>query len=183
MSEFDYAKLREIRQLKGLTIKEVAESCDISTSLISQIERGKVTPTLTVFWKICNKLDVPMHNFFEEQDADESLVVRKSQRKIIQFPDSHVRYQLLNPNLHGQIEFLLVEIEPGKVHDPEDLVTHTGEECGYVLEGELIVRLNSRETHLYEGDSISFPSSTPHRFSNPGKIISRSIWAMTPPSF
>ncbi|MDQ0190344.1 helix-turn-helix transcriptional regulator [Alicyclobacillus cycloheptanicus] len=183
MSEFDYSKLREIRQLKGLTIKELAEACGVSASLISQVERGKVIPTLTVFWKICNYLDTPMHDFFQKQDSDETLVVRKNQRKIIQFPDSHVRYQLLSPNLQGQIEFLLVEIEPGTAHDPEDMVTHSGEECGFVLEGELIVRLSTREIHLFEGDSISFPSSTPHRFANPGKVTSRSIWAMTPPSF
>jgi mannose-6-phosphate isomerase-like protein (cupin superfamily) len=78
---------------------------------------------------------------------------------------------------------LLVEIEPGTAHDPEGMVTHTGEECGVILEGELIVRLGTQEIHLNEGDSICFPSSTPHRFVNPGDTVCRSIWAMTPPSF
>ncbi|MCL6626634.1 cupin domain-containing protein [Alicyclobacillus shizuokensis] len=183
MSEFDYAKLREVRQQKGYTIKELADACGVSTSLISQVERGRVVPTLTVFWRICNYLNIPMHDFFQKQETDENLVVRKHQRKIIHFPDSHVRYHLLSPNMQGQIEFLLVEIDPGNAHDPEGLVMHAGEECGYVLEGELIVRLNNREIHLYEGDSISFPSSTPHRFANPGSVTCRSIWAMTPPSF
>ncbi|MFB5193215.1 helix-turn-helix domain-containing protein [Alicyclobacillus fastidiosus] len=180
--EFDYLKLREIRQLKGLTIKDLADKCDVSQSLISQVERGKVTPTLTVFWRLCQELDIPMHYFFESQQ-DESMVVRKNHRKIIQIPNSNVQYQLLSPNLRGQIEFLLVEIESGTSHDPEGMVTHAGEECGFVLEGELIVRLGTQEIHLNEGDSICFPSSTPHRFMNPGTSISRSIWAMTPPSF
>lgn len=183
MSEFDHDRLREIRQQKGMTIKNLADACSVSPSLISQVERGKVTPTLTVFWRICNALDTHMQDFFEKRDAEETMVVRRGQRKIIQLPDSHLRYQLLSPNLKGQIEFLLVEINPGQAHDPEGLVTHAGEECGYVLEGELIVRLDDQEIHLYEGDSISFQSSTPHRFANPSDVTSRSIWAMTPPTF
>ncbi|GEO26424.1 transcriptional regulator [Alicyclobacillus acidoterrestris] len=180
--EFDYIKLRDVRQKKGLTIKDLAEACGVSQSLISQVERGKVTPTLTVFWRICQKLDIPMHYFFENQ-KDESMVVRKEQRKIIQISNSNVRYQLLSPNLQGQIEFLIVEIEPGTIHDPEGMVSHAGEECGLVLEGELDIRLGNQEIHLSEGDSICFPSSTPHRFRNPGQKTCRSVWAMTPPSF
>ncbi|MBX6395325.1 MAG: helix-turn-helix transcriptional regulator [Alicyclobacillaceae bacterium] len=179
---FDHTKLRRVRQEKGLTIQELAEKCDVSPSLISQVERGKVVPTLTTFWRMCQVLEIPMHYFFEETN-EESMVVRKDRRKVIQFPGSHVQYHLLSPSLRGQIEFLLVEILPGKAHDPEGMVTHRGEECGYVLEGELIVRLGTQEIHLYEGDSICFPSSTPHRFVNPGRVVSRSIWAMTPPTF
>jgi len=111
------------------------------------------------------------------------MVVRKEQRKIIQISNSNVRYQLLSPNLQGQIELLLVEIEPGTTHDPEGMISHVGEECGFVLEGELDVRLGIQEIHLNEGDSISFPSSTPHRFMNLGQKTCRSVWAMTPPSF
>ena len=180
--EFDYGKLRKIRQAKGLTIQSLAETCGISASLVSQVERGKVTPTLTVFWKICETLDIPMHSFFQKE-ADESMVVRKHQRKIIQFPGSQVQYQLLSPHLQGQIEFLLVELMPGKAHDPEGMVAHNGEECGLILEGELVVKLGAQEIHLDQGDSICFPSSTPHRFVNPGAVVCRSIWAMTPPTF
>ena len=183
MSEFDHEKVRAIRQKRGMTIRELADACNVSTSLVSQVERGKVTPTLTVFWRICKALETHMQEFFEERNTEESLVVRRGHRKIIQFPDSHLRYQLLTPTLTGQIEFLLVEIEPGQAHDPDSQVTHIGEECGYVLEGELIVKLHDQDIHLYQGDSIAFSSLTPHRFANPGTEVSRSIWAMTPPSF
>ncbi len=165
-----------------MTIQALADACNVSASLISQVERGRVVPTLTTFWRICEVLNVPMHHFFNKQSG-ESMVVRKERRGTIQFPGSHVQYHLLSPNLQSQIEFLLVEISPGRTHDPEGMVTHNGEECGYILSGELIIRLGTEEIHLYEGDSICFPSSTPHRFVNPGKTMSQSIWAMTPPTF
>lgn len=63
--EFDYAKLRTVRQERRLTIQELAEQAQVSASLISQIERGKVVPTLTVFWRICKALDIPMHIFLK----------------------------------------------------------------------------------------------------------------------
>jgi len=180
--EFDYAKLRTVRQERHLTIQELAEQAQVSASLISQIERGKVVPTLTVFWRICKALDIPMHIFFET-DSAEQYVVRRENRKMLQFPDSQVRYFLLSPQVKGPIEFLLVEIEPGETHDPEGVVTHAGEEYGFIVRGEMIVRLGTEDIHLREGDSIAFPSSIPHRYRNPGTTVCQSIWAMTPPSF
>ncbi|RIV26205.1 cupin domain-containing protein [Alicyclobacillaceae bacterium I2511] len=180
--EFNYAKLRSVRQEQGLTISDLAEKCGASASLISQIERGKVVPTLTIFLHVCQALNLPMHYFFEA-NPDEELVVRKDNRKVIKLPNSHVEYQLLSPNLHGQIEFLLVEIQPGPAVDTEAVFTHAGEECGFVLDGELIVHFSTSDVHLKAGDSICFPSTTPHRYHNPGATVSRSVWAMTPPSF
>ena len=63
------------------------------------------------------------------------------------------------------------------------MVAHNGEECELILEGELVVKLGTQEIHLEQGDSICFPSSTPHRFVNPVAVVCRSIWAMTPPTF
>ena len=54
-----------------------------------------------------------MHSFFQKE-KDESMVVRRSQRQIIQFPGSQVQYQLLSPHLRGKIEFLMVELMPGR---------------------------------------------------------------------
>lgn len=180
--DFNYAKLRAARRERRMTIQDLAEAAQVSPSLISQIERGKVVPTLTVFWRICKALDIPMHVFFET-DSAEQYVLRREHRRILQFPDSHVRYFLLSPQVKGSIEFLLVEIDPGETHDPEGVVSHAGEEYGYILRGEMIVRLGSEDIHLRQGDSIAFPSSIPHRYRNPGSEVCQSIWAMTPPSF
>ncbi|MBO8163636.1 MAG: cupin domain-containing protein [Brevibacillus sp.] len=172
---FNGQELREIRKQKQLTLKQVAEATGLSASLLSQIERGLVDPTVGTFWKICEALDVPINRFFlpsERQDP----VIRKDMRKTIHLRDTHVRYHVLTPIDQGKIEFLLVEIEPGESVSRE-LVTHSGEECGFVLKGELKVILDDNEYHLFEGDSIGFPSTLPHRFLNPGKDVSLSIWA------
>lgn len=178
--ELKAKKLRELRKKKGLTIEELARSSQVSASLISQIERGRVDPTLGTFWKLCQSLGVSIQNFFEAKESQ--VVVTPPERKIIQLPNSNVKYQLLSPNLQGDIEFLLVEIEPGDKIDTE-LITHEGEECGFLISGELHVHLGDTTYLLKEGDSICFKSTIPHRFENRGPVLSRSIWAMTPPSF
>lgn len=179
MAAFNHERLREIRERRGLTVRRLAELCDLSPSFISQIERGRTEPTLTRFWRICDVLDVPMSLFFIDGEADE-LVVRREERRVITFPGSGVLYQSLSAPSATNLEVILVEIEPGGAQERER-VTHRGEECGFVLAGELTVLLDDREIHLREGDAVSFDSSHAHRYTNPGDRPSRSVWAMIRP--
>lgn len=172
---FNGAEVREIRKQKQLTLNNLAEKTGLSSSLLSQIERGLVDPTVGTFWKICNALDMPINHFFQISDGQDP-VIRKNQRKVIQLKNTNVKYHVLTPLQQGKIEFLLVEIEPGETHQPE-LVSHSGEECGFILQGELKVLLADREYHLHEGDSMAFASTSPHRYINPGNTVSISIWA------
>lgn len=173
---FNGKRVREIRKQKNYTLKDLAEKSGLSISLLSQIERGIVDPTVSTFWKICTSLDIPIHHFFQGIE-EERIVVRKNQRRMMELSDSNVRYHILSPNRVGKIEYLLVEIQPGDMSEAE-LVSHPGEECGYILQGELKIILDQQEIHLFEGDSICFPSTTPHRYVNSGSQVSLSIWAM-----
>jgi transcriptional regulator with XRE-family HTH domain len=172
---FNGAELREIRKQKQLTLQNLADKTGLSMSLLSQIERGLVDPTVGTFWKICSALDVPINHFFRLKD-DHEPVIRKGQHKIIQLKNTITKYHVLTPLQEGKIEFLLIEIEPGETLEQEQ-ISHSGEECGYILRGELKVLLADREYHLYEGDSIGFNSTAPHRFINPGSSVSLAIWA------
>ncbi|WP_027417968.1 helix-turn-helix domain-containing protein [Aneurinibacillus terranovensis] len=174
---FNGELVRNFRKHKQYTLKELAEKTGLSPSLLSQIERGIVDPTVGTFWKICTALNVPINDFFQDF-KEEYRVVRKEERRMIELSNSNVRYHFLSPDSSGKIEFLLVEIQPGELLERE-LVSHPGEESGYVIQGELLIIIKDREIHLTEGDSIFFPSTTPHRYVNPGKEISLSIWAMT----
>ncbi|WP_042353896.1 helix-turn-helix domain-containing protein [Bacillus rubiinfantis] len=172
------SKIRELRKTKNLTLKDLAVQTGLSTSLLSQIERDLVDPTVTTFWKICETLQVPINYFFQDME-EESLVVRRDSRRIMELSNGNVRYHQLTPNKNGKIEFIMVEIQPGERSDV-GLVSHSGEECGFVLQGQLIVNLEGREYFLNEGDSIHFSSSIPHRYFNPGDIPTLSIWTMVP---
>jgi len=177
--------IREFRLARNMNIKELSEKTNLTSSLISQVERDLISPSLNSLAKISSALKVPIVSFFTEATPKPWPVMRKKQRKKTTiFSSSHVIYQLLSPDPDKKIEFLLVEIKPEEdENDENELIAHSGEECGYVIQGELEVRLGKKRYYLKEGDSIYFESRIPHRFKNigEGKVIS--IWAMTPPSF
>ena len=77
------------------------------------------------------------------------------------------------------VEFIEATYEPGGASSPDDeLVRHNGHEFGHVLSGTLTVVVGVDEFVLGPGDSITFPSSTPHRLSNEGDETVRAIWVV-----
>lgn len=161
----------------------MARKTGLSIGLISQIERNKVSTSVESLWKITQALNVSIGYFFDEESpAPINLVVKRDQRKSIKLANSSAIYELLSPDLNRKIEFLSITLEPNEPAS-NGLISHDGEECGLVLEGELLIKYDKEEYTLKEGDSIYLDSRIPHRFINTGEGKSVSIWAMTPPSF
>lgn len=180
-------KIRELRKSKKYSIIDLSNETDISTGLISQIERNLVVPSIKVMWKIANVLGVNIGYFFdedvEEEPLEEKVVVRKKNRKSIETNDLTKSYELLMPNLNNKnIEFLLITLKDVTKENKEK-VSHTGEECGYIIEGKMKILLENKEYILEAGDSFYFDSKIPHVYENYGEEKCVLICAMTPPSF
>jgi transcriptional regulator with XRE-family HTH domain len=176
-------KIKELRKRQGMSIAELAEKAELSSGLISQIERNIVTPSIVSLWKIAKSLQVSVGYFFDEDIKNiTNPIVTKNTRKRIIASNNNAIYELLSPDLNRKIEFLYITIKPGD-HSTKDFVTHEGEECGIVIKGKLMVKMKDREYILEEGDSIYFDSTIPHKYVNVGDETCESIWAMTPPSF
>ncbi|WP_171012908.1 cupin domain-containing protein [Arcobacter arenosus] len=77
----------------------------------------------------------------------------------------------------------MVNLEPQRV--TEDIIPHTkgGEECNYVLNGEIVVTLNDKEFILSQGDCIRFNPEIPHKIENRSNKKASYISAITPVSF
>jgi len=173
---FDGQKIKKLRSEQNLSLKDLSDKSGVSVSMISQIERRNTDPTLTTLYKLCKGLDVSISTLL---GADEQALqlVRKNDRKSVNFPQSNSKYELLTPINEGSIEMIMIHLEPGQVD--QQLVEHSGEECGYVVKGEMTIVLGDAEYIMYEGDSIRFKSTTPHRFFNHSKETAISVWAMT----
>lgn len=164
----------------------LARLCGVSTSLISQVERGLTSPSLDVLWAISQALDVPIGTFFQGEPVDETtetaaVVVRSDQRKKLGI-NSSLTYELLSPDLQHQIEFIWVEFGPG-VEGPLAPFIHPGEEQMVVIQGEMHFWVGEAEYVLQAGDCITLDSSKPHRAGNRGAAPAIVIAAITPPSF
>lgn len=174
-------RIRTLRKSKGLSIVQLAETTSLSTGLISEIERDKVVPSINAMLKVVNALGVTMGYFFDEKN-DKPTIVTKKERRLIATNDKSRIYELLVPTHNRKIEFVLIKLD-GCSHKREDAISHEGEECGYVIEGNMVVIIEGEKYVLHQGDSIYFDSSKPHVYENYDDKECISIWAMTPPSW
>ena len=184
-------RIRTLRLERGLTLQAVAGSAGVSQSLISQVERGLASPSISTLRRIAGALDVPIAALFflggdmsddESDRAGRRLVVRQHERKGLHVPRSKVVYELLTPDLNRKIEFIWIEYEPGAITHPEPM-SHPGEENAVCLEGSVVVTIDREEFVLTEGDSISFDSGRPHQVENRSGRRAVLVSAITPPAF
>ncbi|KAF5061547.1 HTH-type transcriptional regulator PuuR [anaerobic digester metagenome] len=177
------SRLRELRNKKKFSIAELSKISEVSTGLISQIERDLVVPSVVSLWRLANALETNINYFFEDKEKEDGILIRRGDHKIIVTHHNNSFYKLLSPTRPGHLlDMTEVRLEKGCTYEKETLC-HEGEECGYVLKGTLTVHLNGNEHVLYEGDSIYFSSSLPHKYINNTDEECISIWAMTPPFF
>ena len=184
-------KIKELRTQKAMSAKDLALNAKISVGMLSQLENGSTQGSVETLRKIAKVLDTTLAQLFTDEneittkslDDDSLYVVKKEDRKKISFPDPLYNCELLVPDLQGDIEFVLVNLEPNRVTD--EIIPHTkgGEECNYVLKGEIVVTLNNKEFVLQKGDCIRFNPEIPHKIENRSTKKASYISAITPVSF
>jgi DNA-binding XRE family transcriptional regulator/mannose-6-phosphate isomerase-like protein (cupin superfamily) len=182
------ASLRAQREKRGLTLREVARRIGVSASLISQIERDKVNPSVSTLYSLVRELGLTMGDLFGDESATPGgpahsgtaagPTVSPGERAIINLA-SGVSWERLTAMSDPGVEFLHVIYEVGSESCPENsLARHGGKEYGYVISGRLGVRIGFDEYALGPGDSISFDSSSPHRLWAIGNESVTAIWVV-----
>ncbi|MEF9992590.1 MAG: helix-turn-helix domain-containing protein [Romboutsia sp.] len=184
MNEVNISKnIMEHRKSKNLTIKELANLTGVTSSLLSQIEKGSANPSINTLKQISKALDIPLFNFFINKNINENLVVRKDSRKKIMFSeDDSFAYELLTPNSQGTIEFMLMKI-PARGSSSKELFSHKGEEVAYVIKGSVSLYVMNTIIELNCGDSIKILPHSNHKWENNSDSDCEVIFAVTPPSF
>jgi transcriptional regulator with XRE-family HTH domain len=175
-------KIRDVRKEQGLTLLGLAGKINVSPSLISQLERGGINPSISLLKSISDALETPLAFLLQEEGPHAekpSPIIAAKDRKIITL-EGGVRFALLSRNINLGCEFIFNEWPPGSTTGKERYV-HDGVECGIVLEGEIEVELEDKVHHLKPGDSVTFQSEVPHRLSNRGKKTAKGVWVNSKP--
>ncbi|MCP4343215.1 MAG: helix-turn-helix domain-containing protein [Desulfobulbaceae bacterium] len=175
-------KLRAVRERKGYTLKDVATRAGVSESLISQIERNKVSPSIDTLLLIADILDIDYEYLFSDYRQKRKVsIIRKSERGIIR-RDRVAFHQLsvdddLSKDL--EIEAFLLEIDKdGEKGDRE--YGHAGMEFGVIIQGQAQLIYGNESYKLDKGDSVHFPSDMPHLLKNSGDEVLKAIWVISP---
>ena len=148
-------RLKGIRTRLGLSQRQLARDSGVANATISQIEAGRLNPTVSMLKKVLDGVPMPLSEFFADDFETDD-------RKAIQ---------------------LLKECYQPGAGTGRHAITHEGEECGLLLSGRLEVTVGDRTEVLRAGDAYYFRSEQPHRFHNPGNEPCELITACSPPSF
>lgn len=181
MSEDVGRKLRAVRLAFGLSQRELAKRAGVTNGMISLIEQGRVSPSVGSLQKILAAVPMTMAEFFTRDLESQVDVVFRSD----DLPDvgtGAIRYNLVAASRRDRKMSILWESYEPDADTGEDLLTHSGEEGGVVVEGELELTVAGKTWLLGPGDAYYFDSRLPHRFRNPGKVAARIVSANTPPT-
>jgi transcriptional regulator with XRE-family HTH domain len=184
-------RLREERTERGLSLRELARRLEVSPSLVSQIETGKIQPSVRTLYAMVSELGVSLDDVFGSGDAgradakasvpaegSDGPVQRADARTVIDL-EAGVRWERLTTQNERDVEFLVTVYPPGSESAPADaLVRHTGREFGIVLQGRLRVTVGFEDYELGPGDSVSFDSTVPHRLHNEGDETVEAVWVV-----
>jgi transcriptional regulator with XRE-family HTH domain len=172
-------RLRSLRQSRGLGLRELARRVGVTPSLLSQMERGTVNPSVFTLFRLAECLDTTTDYFFGNgalRDRGESPVVRRDQRARIELSGG-ISWERLTPNDEHDFEFMTCTYPPGAT-SAADMQRHPGRDYGIVIEGELDIDVGFATYHLETGDSIAFDASLPHRLTNRGRVPARTVWVV-----
>ena len=161
------ARVKSVRENRGLTLEDISLRTDIEISLLEEIEKGTVAPPLGTVRKLAKALEMKMGYFISGEENRPYTIVRCQDRKVLSRYDSKkgkhygYEYESLAPHKKDRhMEPFMVTLEPADTE--EERSTHDGQEFIYVLEGNMEVRLEE-EIHILEpGDAIYYDSTVPH---------------------
>ena len=161
-------RIRRLRLKKSMGLVDLGRHTGLSASFLSQLETGRVVPTLRNLSRIAMVFSKDLSYFFESEPAALFRLHRKKDR--VRMPQTGVEppaytFESLGymvPDRHMDPYFaefvpLPPEVEP-KAH------MHSGFEFLYVLSGQLAVLHAGQEAVLEPGDAVYFDSATPHSY-------------------
>ncbi len=168
-------RIRELRQVRGMTLQALADASDLSPSMLSLVERGRASPSIGSLVVIASALGVTMSDLIVyEPVSEERLVVRASDQHTVETAQ-HVVRRLLREDRARGVSVAINEYAP-HTGNAEKPVSHEGFEYGFILEGSLTVEVDGVAYQLGTGDLITYNSRRPHRFRNNGTTKVRTLW-------
>lgn len=158
-------QVRALRKRQDMTVAELAGQAGLSAGMLSKVENGAISPSLSTLQSLAAALNVPLTSFFSDfeqrQDvtyvkAGEGLTIERRGTK------SGHQYQLLGHPFPGDFAYEPYYITLTKEAEAYSAFRHEGMEFVYILEGEVGYRHGHEVYPLKPGDSLFFSATTAH---------------------
>ncbi len=170
-------RIKKMREEQHLTLKNVEAKAGISATHISEIERGKTSPTIGALIRIADALGKDPAYFIEDEELrDVSFIALEDLETSILERAKGSKEMLTNSIPSGKINAQLITLAPNEAKDIL-LHSHEGDESALILEGTVLFSIEGAVQKLTEGDSIYYVASQEHGYTNGSETDeSRMIW-------
>jgi quercetin dioxygenase-like cupin family protein len=159
--------VRRLRRDQGMSVRKLATAIDFSASFISQLERNKVSPSISSLERLAAGLGVTLGDFF--RDESPATVVRRGGRQHLRSGWSRARIEALDPAHPGRVlEAVMVTIAPGGTSGKR-AHAHERERVAIIFAGSVRLTLGEATYTMHRGDSVLVLPGVPHHWENRGK--------------
>jgi transcriptional regulator with XRE-family HTH domain len=174
--------LKAVRQMYGLSQRELAKRAGVTNGLISLIEQNRVSPSVSSLKKVLDGIPMALADFFTLDLGGQPQVFFPRQ----DLPDigtGTVELRLVGSRLAKRSMSILHERYAPNADTGDEMLTHPGEEGGVIVSGKIELTVGGESRILGPGDAYYFKSSLPHRFRNVGRDVCEIVSASSPPTF
>jgi transcriptional regulator with XRE-family HTH domain len=173
--------LKAVRQMYGLSQRELAKRAGVTNGLISLIEQNRVSPSVSSLKKVLDGIPMALADFFT-QDLGGKPQVFFPRDELADIGTASVELRLVGSRLAKRNMSVLHERYAPNADTGEEMLTHAGEEGGVIVKGQIELTVGGESRVLGPGDAYYFKSSLPHRFRNIGRVECEIVSANSPPT-
>lgn len=165
------ARVKALREASGLSLRDLAERSGVSAPMLSQVERGETSPTLTVAARIASGLGLRLSQFLRLDESGSVTITSRAQRRVGGSARRGHRFEVLTSSQPGQRaelsrHTLAAGAATGAADDPP-MHEPGSRESALVEAGSLVLVCDGLQHELTEGDCVTFDADLPHHFENP----------------
>jgi transcriptional regulator with XRE-family HTH domain len=174
-------RIKHLRAERELQQRQLAEKADLTPSMVSQIESGRLTPSLNTLGRVAAALGVPIASLFDGQPAGSIVVSRKKDYPVVSFDGASERWAVLGAGLfQGKIRAVVSTLGPrSRGVTTEKVVIKPGQmKLFYVLQGKVALHYNGDRHVLEAGDSALLDGGAPHGWDNLGARQAQALWVI-----
>jgi transcriptional regulator with XRE-family HTH domain len=168
------SRLRELREVHGMSMRALAVKSGLSANALSMIERNKTSPSISTLHKLADTLGVSITAFFGAQpEKQQAIFMKADARTHIPFTRG-VFEGLGGEQFTGRVEPFVLTLETGASSGPHTM-SHSGHEFVFCLRGEIEYVVERNVYSLTPGDSLLFAAHLRHRWRNPGRTVANTL--------
>ena len=167
------ARVRALRDASSLSLRDLAARSGVSAPMLSQVERGDTSPTLTVAARIAAGLELRLSQLLRLDEDGAVTVVRANQRQRGGNTRRGHHFEVMTSGQPGQrAELSRHTLAAGAATGaPDDPPMHEpgSRETALVEQGDVVLICDGQRHQLNTGDCVTFDADLPHHFENPGE--------------